>query len=191
MYSRGQESLNTKKFSVCCYIQFVVVFYFFSTICCSNSEITKRGKMICPYCSNDETKVTDKRDTGEFTRRRRECLKCRNRFTTHEKIESNPIKVIKKGGRREEFNRVKVRTSIEKACEKRPVSAEKVEKMLTKIEEGIRRRGGEVKSAHIGEHVMRELKKTDKVAYIRFASVYRDFADLSDFKKEIRELVKK
>lgn len=146
--------------------------------------------MQCPYCFNEETKVTDKRDTDRITRRRRECLKCEKRFTTHEKIELSAIKVIKKNGQREDFSRDKIKAGLEKACQKRPISSERIEKMIDKIEERARKRGKEVKSDLIGELVMRELKKADKVAYIRFASVYRDFADLSDFKKEIRGLLK-
>lgn len=147
--------------------------------------------MQCPYCFHEETKVTDKRDVGKITRRRRECLKCAKRFSTHEKVELEGIKIIKKNGQREEFDREKIRKGIQKACEKRPISLERVEKMLNNIEEKSRKRGNEVKSGFIGELVMNELKKADKVAYIRFASVYRDFADLGDFKKEIRELLEK
>ncbi|NCO11207.1 transcriptional regulator NrdR [Candidatus Pacearchaeota archaeon CG_4_9_14_0_2_um_filter_39_13] len=145
--------------------------------------------MQCPYCFNAETKVTDKRDVEKITRRRRECLKCSKRFTTHEKIELSAIKVIKKNGQREEFNRDKIRIGIEKACEKRAISSEKIDKMIDRIEERARKRGKDVKSEFIGRLIMSELRKADKVAYIRFASVYRDFADLGDFKKEIRELL--
>jgi len=147
--------------------------------------------MLCPFCQHEETKVTDKRDSGNLTRRRRECLKCIKRFSTHETVEWSDVKVIKKNGRREPFKREKVKSGIMKACEKRPVSEEKIEKMLNKIEERIRKKGKEVKSDFIGELISRELKKIDKVAYIRFASVYRDFTDISDFKKEIRDLIKK
>lgn len=147
--------------------------------------------MQCPYCLHQNTKVTDKRDVGKITRRRRECLKCEKRFSTHESVELGDIKIIKKNGSREDFDRTKVMAGITKACEKRPVTGEVIDKMVDRIEEKIRRRGGEVKSSIIGELVSRELKKTDKVAYIRFASVYRDFADLDDFKKEIKELINK
>ncbi len=145
--------------------------------------------MQCPYCFNEETKVTDKRDAGKLTKRRRECLKCIKRFTTHEKIELSPIKVIKKNGQRDEFNRDKIKSGIVKACEKRSVSSEKIEKMIDKIEERVRRKGKEVKTDFIGSAIMKELRRVDNVAYIRFASVYRDFADLSDFKKEIRGML--
>lgn len=146
--------------------------------------------MQCPYCNNEETKVVDKRDVNDLTRRRRECLKCEKRFNTLEEVEGIDLRVIKKDGRREDFDHEKIKRGLIKACEKRPISAEKIENMLTTIEEKLRKHGKEVKASLIGELVSRELKKTDQVAYIRFASVYRDFTDVSDFKKEIKELVK-
>lgn len=148
--------------------------------------------MECPYCHNIETKVTDSRDTGALSiRRRRECLKCGKRFTTYEYIEMQPIYVIKKDGRREKFERQKIRHGIEKACEKRPVSQEKIEQLIEKIEERTRRSGKEeIESKQIGEYVMEALKETDHVAYIRFASVYRSFADISSFEEEIKNLTK-
>ena len=148
--------------------------------------------MECPYCHNIETKVTDSRDTGALSiRRRRECLKCGKRFTTYEHIEMQPIYVIKKDGRREKFERQKIRHGIEKACEKRPVSQEKIEELIEKIEERTRRSGKEeIESKQIGEYVMEVLKETDHVAYIRFASVYRSFADISSFEEEIKNLTK-
>lgn len=146
--------------------------------------------MQCPFCSNPETKVMDKRDADSVTRRRRECLKCEKRFSTKEAVERGEFKVIKKNGNRELFERAKVRSGIEKASEKRPVSEEQIEKMVNVIEEKLRRKGGEVPTSMIGEFVSKELKKADKIAYIRFASVYRDFTDVSDFKKEIKELLK-
>ncbi len=158
-----------------------------TTMGCINSEVKN---MICPFCLHQETKVTDKRDVGKITRRRRECLKCEKRFSTYENVELDEIKVIKKSGDKQAFDRNKVIRGIIKACEKRPVSEEVIEKMVSRIEGKIRKRGKIVKSSYIGELVSNELKKTDKVAYIRFASVYRDFADLSDFKKEIRGLIK-
>ncbi len=147
--------------------------------------------MICPYCFHEETKVIDKRDSGSVTRRRRECLKCQKRFNTQESFERIDLRVIKKDGRIEAFDREKIKRGILKACEKRPINADKVEKVIMIIEEKLRKMGKEVKSAVIGELVSRELKKIDKVAYIRFASVYRDFTDLDDFKKEIKGLVRK
>ncbi|MEK6896404.1 MAG: transcriptional regulator NrdR [Nanoarchaeota archaeon] len=145
--------------------------------------------MLCPYCSHADTKVTDKRDLSGITRRRRECLKCAKRFSTRENVEWSEMRVVKKDGRMEAFNRDKIKTGIMRACEKRPVDDEAIEKMITKIEEKLRKRGKEVKTSVIGELVSNELKRADSVAYIRFASVYRDFTDVSDFKKEIKELV--
>jgi len=146
--------------------------------------------MICPFCTNDDTKVVDKRDFNGITKRRRECLKCGRRFNTLEEIESVKVKVVKKDGRREDFDRAKLKRGIEKACEKRPISSDKIDKMMANIEEKLRKYGKEVKSSVIGEFVSKELKKVDKIAYIRFASVYKDFTDISDFKKEIKGLIK-
>lgn len=148
--------------------------------------------MLCPYCYHTETKVIDKRDAEgtSTTKRRRECLKCQKRFNTFEVVEALDLRVIKKDGKRENFDIEKLRRGILKACEKRPISSEVMEKMISKVEEKLRRKGKEVKSELIGEFASRELKKIDKVAYIRFASVYREFRDLLDFKKEIKELVK-
>lgn len=147
--------------------------------------------MLCPYCQHQESKVVDKRDAEAITKRRRECLKCGQRFNTHESVEHAELRVIKKDGRREDFDPEKIRKGILKACEKRPVSTETIDKMMRMIEEKLRKKGKEVKSTCIGEIVSRELKKADKVAYIRFASVYKDFTDISDFKNEIKELINK
>ena len=148
--------------------------------------------MQCPYCHHIETKVTDSRDTGVFTiRRRRECLDCSKRFTTYEYIEMQPLYVVKKDGRREKFDRNKIKNGIQKAIEKRPVSHSQVEEILDKIEEKIRRNGSEeINSKDIGEYVMDSLKELDHVAYIRFASVYRSFTDVSSFEEEIKNLTK-
>lgn len=147
--------------------------------------------MECPYCHHIETKVTDSRDTGTYTiRRRRECLKCNKRFTTYEYIELTPIYVKKKDGRLEKFDRNKIKNGIMKALEKRPVAHEKIEEILDSIEEKIRRAGTEqIESKVIGEFVMDSLKETDHVAYIRFASVYRSFTDLSSFEREVKNLI--
>ena len=147
--------------------------------------------MNCPYCHHIETKVTDSRDTGNYTiRRRRECLQCNKRFTTYEHIEMTPLYVIKKDGRREQFDRNKIKIGIMKALEKRPIGTEKIEEMLDSIEEKIRRYGREeIETSTIGEYVMEELKKTDQVAYIRFASVYRSFTDVTSFEKEVKDLI--
>ncbi len=150
--------------------------------------------MKCPYCSYAETKVTDKRDSDEvgITRRRRECLKCEKRFTTYERVENLDLVVVKKDGRREQFDRKKLLTGIHKACEKRPVSTEDIEKKVDEIEAEVRKlEGKEISSKEIGELVMRKLKGLDKVAYIRFASVYKEFDDLETFKKELEKLVRK
>jgi len=144
--------------------------------------------MECPYCEG-ASKVTDKRKSPEGVRRRRECLKCKKRFTTYEKISRGEFFVIKKDGRREKFLREKLETGIEKAFEKRPVPKEKIDKMINWIEEQLTRRGKkEIPSNVIGELVMKKIKKLDNIAYIRFASVYRDFQDIKDFKKELKEL---
>ena len=145
--------------------------------------------MYCPYCSHKESKVTDKRESPEGIRRRRECLKCKKRFTTYEKASVEDIYVIKKDNRREKFNREKLENGIHRAFEKRPVEKNKIDKMINEIEEQIRRRGKrEIKTSEIGELVMKKIKKIDNVAYIRFASVYRDFQDINDFKQEIKNL---
>jgi len=148
-------------------------------------------KMECPYCKHVETKVTDSRDTGTYTiRRRRECLKCNKRFTTYEYIEMTPVYVIKKDGRREKFDRNKIKNGIMKALEKRPIGHDKIEEMIDSIEEKIRRSGEEeMESSQIGEYVMESLKEVDHVAYIRFASVYRSFTDVSSFEKEVKNLI--
>ncbi len=145
--------------------------------------------MKCPYCNKEETKVTDKRDNEGITRRRRECLKCAKRFTTYERVEMD-LHVIKKDGHREKFDADKVARGVEKAFEKRPQSSEEVERLVQNIEARIRRsiKGKDIRSSKIGEITMAEIKKVDKIAYVRFASVYREFADLDDFKSEIRGL---
>ena len=148
--------------------------------------------MICPFCSNERTRVVDKRETGSgtVTRRRRECLKCGKRFTTYERMEALDLYIIKKDGRREPYDRQKLRAGMLKACEKRPISQETINKIVGKIENELRRlKSVEVGSKVVGEKVMRELRKLDKVAYIRFASVYREFADITDFQKELRDLI--
>lgn len=145
--------------------------------------------MICPYCNNEETKVVDKRDAEGETRRRRECLKCNERFTTYERVELD-LNVVKKDGKREKFSRDKLKRGVEKALEKRPFTSEQINDIVSEIESKINRtaKDKEIKSNQIGEIVMNKLKKHDKIAYIRFASVYREFADLDDFRKEIKEL---
>lgn len=149
--------------------------------------------MKCPFCSNQETRVVDKREdsSGKAVRRRRECQKCGRRFTTFERAETLDLLVVKKDGKREAFDRIKLRSGIVKACEKRPVSAEEIENILDEIEADLRKNGtNEVSSKKIGELVTKRLKKLDQVAYIRFASVYRQFTDVGDFEKELAKLSK-
>lgn len=141
--------------------------------------------MKCPFCSS-ETKVMDTRDGEAFTRRRRECESCSKRFTTYEKAEIS-LMVVKKDGRREPFSREKLMMGILKACEKRPVSREMIEGMISRVE-GQLRESDEAESSKIGELVMQELKSLDKIAYIRFASVYRSFDDLKEFEREVKML---
>jgi len=145
--------------------------------------------MLCPYCNNTETKVNDKRDSEGITRRRRECLKCGERFTTYERVELE-LGVIKKDGRREQFSREKLKSGIIKAFEKRKINAEEVEKIINEIEAKIFRtaKDKEITTEKIGQIVMDKLKKVDKVAYIRFASVYREFADIDDFKNVLKNV---
>ena len=149
--------------------------------------------MKCPFCGTEDTKVTDSRDSSEAfeIRRRRECEKCGKRFTTYERIESHPLVVIKKDGRREEFSREKLMGGIVKSCQKRDVSVEKMEEAGREIESSLREEDtSEIPSGRIGELVSRKLRKLDKVAYIRFASIYKDFEDVKDFEKEIKSIMK-
>ena len=140
--------------------------------------------MDCPYCGNSKTRFTDNRKAPDGVRRRRECLKCKKRFTTYEKVAKSDFYIIKKDGTREKFDRGKLEKGIQKAFEKRPVPQEDIEKMIAEMEEMLRRKGKkEIKSSVIGELVMKKIKKMDNVAYIRFASVYRDFQDVKDFRK--------
>ena len=145
--------------------------------------------MNCPYCGNTRLRVTDKRASPQGIRRRRECLKCKKRFTTHELADSKDFYVIKKDNSREKFSREKLDRGVQRAFEKRPISKEEIERMINEVEEYLRRKGKkEVKSSTIVEIIMKKLKKIDNVAYIRFASVYRNFQDVEDFKKELKEL---
>ncbi len=141
--------------------------------------------MKCIFCSSN-TRVTNKREAPNGTRRRRECLKCKKRFTTYEKPEHGNVYVIKKDGRRELLDGEKIKLGIVKACEKRPISIAKIDNIVNEIIDALTKKGKEVKSKDIGEMIMKKLKKLDEVAYIRFASVYREFKDVNDFKKHIR-----
>lgn len=147
--------------------------------------------MHCPYCRNEKTKVVDKRDIPELNtiRRRRECLGCGKRFTTYERIESVKLTVIKKDKGRESFDRDKLLTGVLKACEKRPIPRGKLEELVNDIEAELRNyKKREVPSNIIGKLVMEKLRDLDKVAYIRFASVYREFTDLGSFERELKKL---
>ncbi|MBD3398067.1 transcriptional repressor NrdR [Candidatus Micrarchaeota archaeon] len=147
--------------------------------------------MKCPYCTNEETKVVDSRQVESQIRRRRQCEKCEKRFTTFERVEYAELYVIKKNGSRQPFNSEKLRTSIRKACEKRPISLSEIEEMVSSIEARLRNEDSiEIKSSRVGNLVMKSLRKADPVAYIRFASVYRDFGDLEAFVETIEKLKK-
>lgn len=147
--------------------------------------------MICPVCKHSNTRVLDSRETEgqKATRRRRECEQCKHRFTTFERLEASKFLVIKKDGTRENYDREKLEKGIWKACEKRKVTEEQVSKLLNSLEEAWTNMGKEVPSRVIGEGIMEALKKLDEVAYIRFASVYRQFKDIESFKKELQKLL--
>ncbi len=148
--------------------------------------------MRCPYCSALTTKVIDKRDSDDrkVTRRRRSCSTCSGRFTTYERSEIADVVVVKKDGRREAFSRQKLRSGVTKACAKRPVSVEAIEQLVNDVESALRRQeGAEVSNQLVGELVMEKLRQLDNVAFIRFASVYRAFADLSSFQDEIQRML--
>jgi transcriptional repressor NrdR len=147
-------------------------------------------KMLCPYCSYQDSKVIDSRDVDNGIRRRRQCLSCNARFTTYERVQPVSVLVIKKDKRREEFNREKLFSGIRKACEKRPLPTGTVEKIVDDIENGLFQTGkAEIPSTTIGEMVMEKLKNLDYIAYIRFASVYRDFTDITALKHAVDSLV--
>lgn len=150
--------------------------------------------MRCPFCKAENDKVIDSRSAndGVLVRRRRECEACSKRYTTYERVEEIPLYVMKKDRRREQFDRAKVLVGIRKACEKRPVSLEAQEDIVDWIERAIRERfDKEVPSTMIGEMIMEKLAKVDQVAYVRFASVYREFQDVSHFMKELKTLIVK
>jgi len=140
-----------------------------------------------------ENKVVDSRTNrdGDLTRRRRECLSCGERFTTYERIEKTPLLIVKQDGRREEFNRNKILSGVQKACQKRPVSAEQMENLVDAIERHFQEAGEkEISAVTVGEMVVKELYKLDSVAYVRFASVYRDFKDVNEFMAELKGIIK-
>jgi len=148
--------------------------------------------MRCPYCSSVDNKVVDSRlgKEAESIRRRRECLKCEGRFTTYERVEEVLPSVIKKDGRREPFDRMKILSGLKKACEKRPISTEMLEKAVETIEKSLQEKGmKEIPSTVIGEEVMASLQNLDEVAYVRFASVYRSFKDINEFMSELKDIL--
>lgn len=148
--------------------------------------------MKCPFCRDLDNKVIDSRlsKDGDIIRRRRECLRCERRFTTYERVEEMLPMIVKKDGRREVYDRMKVTAGLIKACEKRPVSMEMIEQTADQIERRLQERGDkEVSSAVIGEAIMRALYDLDKVAYVRFASVYRSFEDVNEFMRELKDLL--
>ena len=150
--------------------------------------------MKCPFCGHNEDKVIDSREAsaGDAIRRRRECLKCKRRYTTYERLEESPLLVVKRDGRREPFDRKKILSGVIKACEKRPVPLEQIENLINELEREISREfDREVPAVEIGERLMRRLHELDEVAYVRFASVYRSFKDINQFMKELRDLLSK
>jgi transcriptional repressor NrdR len=149
--------------------------------------------MKCPACSNMENKVIDSRmnKEGDIIRRRRECLSCSDRFTTYERLEKSLPFVVKKDGRREEFNRKKILDGVEKACQKRPISVEEIEALVDRVEQYFVDLGEkEISAVSIGEKVVKEIYHLDDVAYVRFASVYRSFKDVNEFMVELKEVLK-
>lgn len=149
--------------------------------------------MKCPYCGETQTEVVETRDSEDLgtIRRRRACLKCEKRFTTYERVENVNLIVIKKDGRREQFDRDKLKNGIIRSCEKTTVSIDEIEKIVTEIERELRSADSvEVESKKIGQLVSAKLKKLDKVAYIRFSSVFKRFVDVEDFEKEVKRLIK-
>src|SRR5918912_266643 len=150
--------------------------------------------MKCPFCGHLHDKVVDSRESkeGDAIRRRRQCLECQRRFTSYERIDEIPYMVVKKDGRREPFDREKVLAGVMKACEKRPIPMAKIESLVNSIEKYVQEsRERERSTDKVGEMIMRRLKELDKVAYVRFASVYLDFKDVSEFMSELRSLVRK
>jgi len=146
--------------------------------------------MKCPYCQGGDTRVIDTREANEGVRRRRECTGCGKRFTTYEHVAASNPMVVKRDGRREEFDRAKLMAGVRKACAKRPIAVEEVERLVNAVESRVRaRKKGEVKSRVIGDMVMKKLKELDEVAYIRFASVYLPLDDLNAIKREVDRLL--
>lgn len=147
--------------------------------------------MHCIHCDHEDTRVIETREAGQDLRRRRECPACGDRFTTYERVERQPIRVVKKDGSREIFDRTKVKRGIMLACEKRPVTEDEIERAVQTVEDELRKIGeNELPSRTVGDNIMRQLRKLDQVAYIRFASVYKEFRDVRSFEKEIKVLTR-
>ncbi len=146
--------------------------------------------MKCPACDIDNDKVLDSRPTEDALaiRRRRECLECGNRFTSYERVEEKPLLVIKRDGRHEEFNRDKILAGLVRACEKRPVDLDVIENIVDQVEKMVRKSNKEIKTAQIGEFIMERMQKVDQISYVRFASVYRQFTDVTDFVQVVKEV---
>lgn len=159
---------------------------------CYDAKLRWRVRRLrCPYCKEDDDRVTESRSSAETVRRRRECNRCSRRFTTYERLERHPLLVVKKDGSRQPFDRAKLLAGMQKACEKRAVAVEAIERATDEIERELSEAyEGEVRSHAIGELVMRRLRATDPVAYVRFASVYREFKDVGEFMDELRSLVR-
>jgi transcriptional repressor NrdR len=150
--------------------------------------------MRCPYCGKDHDRVSDSRasDDGFTIRRRRECLHCKRRFTTHERVDETGIKVVKKNGVREPFDRTKIRVGLTKACWKRPISDEQIEHLVSEVESEIyAQTESEIETSKVGEMVMQRLAQLDQVAFVRFASVYRQFKDVRDFVDELQPMLRR
>lgn len=150
--------------------------------------------MFCPYCNHPHTEVTETRvaEDGTNTRRRRSCIKCHKRFTTYERVENITLLVIKRDGTRQRFDREKLRLGLQKSCEQTKVSQENIDKIVDEIERKIRNEDTlEIESQKVGQMVATQLKRIDKIAYIRFASVFKRFVDVEDFEKEVQKLTKK
>lgn len=147
--------------------------------------------MKCPFCDKDNDKVLESRTTENAgaVRRRRQCIACKKRFTSYERIEEKPLWVIKKGGAKESYNREKLLRGVLRACHKRPIPMDKIEKMVSEVEEALQHeKGREVKSSQIGEIALKKMRKLDQVAYVRFASVYKQFKDVKEFIKVVKEV---
>lgn len=145
--------------------------------------------MNCPFCGDTKSKVTNKRESKDGVRRRRECLKCNRRYTTYETVAKQDLYVIKKDGSRDAFDIEKIERGLDRVFVKRPIPKEKIDSLIRQVEETIRKSGKkEIHSKKIGELLMRKIRRLDKVAYIRFASVYRDFKDVEEFKNQVEEL---